>query len=131
MTVKRPRKIETEKAPTPVGPYSQAVAYGGLLYLSGQIPIDPANNEVVDGSIEQQTQRVLENLRAVLAEAGASPADVLKTTIYLTDLNLFPRVNQVYAQFFTADPKPARATVQVAKLPLGVAVEIDAIAALP
>ncbi len=127
----RPTEVETSEAPAPVGPYSQAIAYGGMLYLSGQIPLDPASGELVSGSIEAQTQRVLDNLRAVLAAAGATPSDVVKTTIYMTDLGLFPRVNAVYGEFFTGDPVPARATVQVAGLPLGVDVEIDAIARIP
>ncbi len=126
-----PSEIKTSAAPAPVGPYSQAIAYGGLLYVSGQIPLDPESGEQVEGTIEEQTRRVLENLGAVLAAGGASSSDVLKTTIYITDLGLFPRVNAVYGAFFTSEPQPARATVQVAALPLGVDIEIDAIARIP
>lgn len=120
--------VRSEGAPSPVGPYSQAVASDGRIYLSGQIPLDPASGALVEGDIEAQTERVLENLRAVLAAADCDPADVVRTTIYLTDLANFSRVNAVYARFFDADPAPARSTVQVAALPLGAEVEIDAIA---
>jgi 2-iminobutanoate/2-iminopropanoate deaminase len=121
-------EVRTSKAPDPVGPYSQAIRSEGLLFLSGQIPLDPNSGSPVDGEIEAQTRQVLDNLRAVL-EAGDSSLDrVLKTTVYLIDLSLFPRVNAVYAEYFASDPAPARATVQVAALPLGVQVEIDAIA---
>jgi len=122
------REIRTERAPAPVGPYSQAIAFGDLVFASGQIPLDPSTGEAVGGEIEAQTEQVLENLRAVLEAGGASLGSVLKTTVYLTDLSLFPRVNAVYAGAFSAEPAPARATVEVAALPLGVAVEIDAIA---
>jgi 2-iminobutanoate/2-iminopropanoate deaminase len=122
------REIRSPAAPAPVGPYSQAVARAGLLYASGQIPLDPATGALVAGEIEAQTERVIANLRAVLEAGGSSLARVLKTTVYLTDLALFPRVNAVYAKHFTGAPLPARATVQVAALPLGAAIEIDAIA---
>ena len=122
------REIRTERAPAPVGPYSQAIAFGDLVFASGQIPLDPSTGKTVGGEIEAQTEQVLENLRAVLEAGGASLGSVLKTTVYLTDLSLFPRVNAVYAGAFSAEPAPARATVEVAALPLGVAVEIDAIA---
>jgi 2-iminobutanoate/2-iminopropanoate deaminase len=124
------KEIRTEAAPQPVGPYSQAVVHGGLVYASGQVPIDPATNIVVDGEIEAQTEQVLVNLGAVLNAAGSSLDRVIRATVYLTDLGLFPRVNAVYARHMNGDPKPARATVQVAALPLGVQVEIDAIAAI-
>ena len=124
------QKIETDQAPTPVGPYSQAIAHCGLLFLSGQIPLNPQTSELVQGEIEAQTQQVLDNMRAVLAAANLTPSDVVKTTIFLTDLSLFPRVNEVYGKFFTSEPQPARSTVEVSKLPLGVAVEIEAIARL-
>ena len=120
--------IRSERAPDPVGPYSQAVASGDLLFLSGQIPLDPASGELVAGEIEDQTHRVLANLSAVLEAGGSSLGQVVKTTVYLTDLSLFPRMNAVYAEYFSGDPAPARATVQVAALPLGSKVEIDAIA---
>jgi 2-iminobutanoate/2-iminopropanoate deaminase len=118
-------------APTPVGPYSQAIVSGGLVFASGQIPIDPASGKLVEGEIEAQAERVLDNLRAVLEAAGSSLDHVVRASVYLVDLSVFPRVNAVYARYFTADPKPARTTVQVAALPLGARVEIDAIATLP
>jgi 2-iminobutanoate/2-iminopropanoate deaminase len=123
-------EVRSEAAPAPVGPYSQAVIHGGLVYASGQIPLDPASGELVRGEIEDQAHQVLANLSAVLDAAGSSLQRVLKTTVYLTDLSLFPRVNAVYAEHFDAEPSPARATVQVAALPLGAEVEIDAIGAL-
>jgi 2-iminobutanoate/2-iminopropanoate deaminase len=122
------KELRTRAAPAPVGPYSQAVEHAGWIFLSGQIPLDPATGRLVEGEIEAQARRVLENLRAVLETAGASLADVVRTTIYLVDLALFPRVNAVYAEHFTAEPRPARSTVQVAALPLGAQLEIDAIA---
>ena len=124
------KEIRSGAAPEPVGPYSQAVAVepGGLVFLSGQIPLDPATGTLVEGEIEDQTRRVLANLRAVLEAAGLSFDHVVRTTIYLTDLSHFPRVNAVYADHFTHEPPPARATVQVAALPLGAQIEIDAIA---
>jgi 2-iminobutanoate/2-iminopropanoate deaminase len=125
------KEVRTAGAPAPVGPYSQAVAHGGFVFASGQIPLDPASGRLVDGGVEEQTRRVLANLRAVLEAAGTTLDGVLRTTIYLTDLAHFPRVNAVYAEHFAAEPRPARATVQVAALPLGAAVEIDAIARLP
>jgi len=124
-------EIRTPNAPDPVGPYSQAVRSGPFLFASGQIPLDPASGRIVEGEIEDQTRRVLENLSAVLVAGGASLGDVVRTTVYVTDLSLFPRINAVYAEFFPAEPAPARATVQVAALPLGAQVEIDAIAVAP
>jgi 2-iminobutanoate/2-iminopropanoate deaminase len=123
-------EVKTASAPDPVGPYSQAVRFGALVFASGQIPLDPASGKLVEGEIEDQTRQVIANLEAVLKEAGSSLSAVLKTTVFLTDLSLFPRVNAVYAEHFRGDPSPARATVQVAALPLGVAVEIDAVAAV-
>ena len=122
------KEARSNAAPAPVGPYSQAVEHDGWIFASGQIPLDPASGELVGGEIEDQTRQVLANLRAVLEAAGASLDDVVRTTIYLIDLGHFPRVNAVYAEHFTAEPQPARATVQVAALPLGAAIEIDAIA---
>ena len=122
------KEARSDAAPAPVGPYSQAVEHDGWIFASGQIPLDPASGELVGGEIEDQTRQVLANLRAVLEAAGASLDDVVRTTIYLIDLGHFPRVNAVYAEHFTAEPQPARATVQVAALPLGAAIEIDAIA---
>lgn len=126
------KPIASASAPRAIGPYSQAVAVpasGRLVYLSGQIPLDPATGELVKGTIEEETRRVMDNLQAVLAEAGAGFGDVVKTTIYLTDLGDFTRVNEVYGGYLGAVP-PARATVQVAALPRGARVEIDAIAVL-
>jgi 2-iminobutanoate/2-iminopropanoate deaminase len=122
------KELRTSAAPAPVGPYSQAVEHAGWIFLSGQIPLDPATGRLVQGEIEEQARRVLENLRAVLEAADASFADVIRTTIYLVDLAVFPRVNAVYAEYFSASPRPARSTLQVAALPLGAQIEIDAIA---
>ncbi len=124
------REVKSDAAPEPVGPYSQAVAHGNLLFASGQIPIDPTTGALVAGEIEDETRQVIANLRAVLEAGGSSLARVVKATVYVTDLSLFARINAVYAEHFTGDPTPARATVQVAALPLGARVEIDAIAAL-
>jgi 2-iminobutanoate/2-iminopropanoate deaminase len=122
------KAIESQAAPAPVGPYSQAVAHGEWVFASGQIPLDPETGKLVSGEIEAQTERVIANLSAVLEAAGTSLARVVKATVYVTDLALFARINAVYARHFTGDPPPARATVQVAALPLGADVEIDAIA---
>lgn len=121
--------IHTEQAPAAIGPYSQAVRVDRWLFCSGQIPINPATNVVehYDGDVAKQAAQVLANLRAILQAAGATPAHVVKTTIYLVDMNDFAAVNDTYAQFF-GDHKPARATVAVARLPKDVRVEIDAIA---
>jgi 2-iminobutanoate/2-iminopropanoate deaminase len=119
--------IATAAAPPALGPYSQAVRVGQWLFLSGQIGLDPATGELVSGGVTAETNRVLENLRAVLGAAGASFANVVRTTIYLADLADFGGVNEIYARFFQA-PFPARATVGVAALPRGARVEIDAIA---
>jgi 2-iminobutanoate/2-iminopropanoate deaminase len=120
--------ISTSKAPAAIGPYSQAVSWENLIFVSGQIPIDPATGQVVGGDVADQTERVLENLAAILEAAGASLDQVLKTTVYLRDLNDFGKMNEVYARFFRQQP-PARATVQVGRLPRDVAVEIEVIAA--
>lgn len=121
------RAVSTEAAPAAIGPYSQAVVAGGLVFLSGQIPLDPERGRLIEGTIEDETRRVLQNLAAVLAAEGLTLDAVVRTTVYLTDLEDFPRVNQTYAEFFH-EPFPARATVQVAALPRGAKVEIDAIA---
>jgi 2-iminobutanoate/2-iminopropanoate deaminase len=121
--------IATEQAPRAIGPYSQAVVSHGLAYLSGQIPLDPATGQVVEGDIAAQTARVLENIEAVLAACGATLGDVLKTTVYLQDMAGFAQMNEVYARFFPAEP-PARSTVEVARLPRGARIEIDAIASV-
>lgn len=124
------KEVSTADAPAPVGPYSQAVAHGNLLFASGQIPLDPKTGKIVEGDIEAQTERVIANLSAVLEAANTSLERVIRTTVYVTDLAMFVRVNGVYARFFRGNPAPARATVQVAALPLGALVEIDAIASL-
>jgi 2-iminobutanoate/2-iminopropanoate deaminase len=121
--------ISTGHAPKAIGPYSQAVVYQGLAYLSGQIALDPATNQVVEGGISAQTQRVLENIQAVLEACGASLESVLKTTVFLKDMGDFAAMNETYARYF-ANNAPARSTVQAAKLPRDVAVEIDVIAAV-
>lgn len=121
--------IHTPQAPAAIGPYSQAVVYHGIAYLSGQIPLDPATGQIVAGGIVEQTEQVMKNLGAVLEAAGSSFGKVLKTTIYLQDLGQFTTVNEIYGRYLTSEP-PARATVQVAKLPREVMVEIDAIAAV-
>lgn len=121
--------IQSEAAPKAIGPYSQAVSVpaGRMVFLSGQIPLDPATGEIVAGDIAAQTEQVMKNLGAVLAEAGFSFDHVVRCGIFLTDLGDFARVNEVYARYFPVNP-PARATVQVSALPRGVKVEIDAIA---
>jgi 2-iminobutanoate/2-iminopropanoate deaminase len=119
--------VSTTEAPGAIGPYSQAVRSGTLLFCSGQIPLDPATGKIVDGGIEEQTDRVLMNLGAVLKAGGGSYGSVLKTTVYMVDLSEFPRMNAVYGKYFPAS-SPARATVQVSALPLGARVEIDAVA---
>lgn len=121
-------EIRTAEAPAPVGPYSQAIRSGDVVYVSGQIPLDPKTGEKVEGEIEDEARQVLANLKAVLEAAGSGMDRVVKATVYLTDLSLFPRVNAVYAEAFDSDPAPARVTVGVAALPLGAQVEIDAIA---
>jgi reactive intermediate/imine deaminase len=120
------QSIQTEAAPRAIGSYSQAIRSGQTVYLSGQIPLDPSTMELVEGSFEQQLERVFENLKAVASAAGGSLADVLKLTIYVTDLANFPQVNEVMPRFFK-EPFPARAVVGAAQLPLGVPVEIEAI----
>lgn len=122
--------VTTDKAPAAIGPYSQAVVHHGTAYLSGQIPIDPATGQVVEGGIEAQTERVLENLKGLLEACGATLADVLKVTVYLRDLGEFARMNEVFARYFIQDP-PARATIEAARLPRDVRIEVDAIAAVP
>jgi len=121
--------VATTNAPQAIGPYSQAVRRGEWLWVSGQIGLDPASGTLVSGGTVEETKRVLDNLRAVIAAAGGSLDDIVRTTIYLVDLADFARVNEVYAGYFTA-PFPARATVGVAALPRGARVEIDAIAVL-
>jgi len=119
--------VSTENAPKAIGPYSQAVRWNGLVFCSGQIPLHPSTGQLVEGGIEEQTVRVLENLKAVLEAAGASFESVLKTTIFVKDLGDFAKVNEVYSRYFPVNP-PARATVEAARLPRDVKVEIEAIA---
>ncbi len=121
--------VATQKAPQAIGPYSQAIKANGLVFASGQIPIDPANGQIIAGDIAAQTERVLKNLGAVLAAAGSSLERVVKTTVFLKNMSDFPRMNDVYGRFFTKEP-PARSTVEVARLPKDVLVEIDVIALL-
>ena len=119
--------VATEQAPAAIGPYSQAIAAAGLVFCSGQIPLDPVTGQIVEGGIDTQTRRVLDNLTAVLQAAGSSPEQVVKTTIFLADMNDFATVNTIYAEYFGTEP-PARSTVQVARLPRDVRVEVEAIA---
>lgn len=123
------RAVQTDSAPAAIGPYSQAVAANGFLFTAGQIPLDPATGQVIGGDVTAQTERVLANLAAVLEAAGTSWSAVVRTTVFLHDMNDFPAVNQVYGRVL-GSARPARSTVQVAALPRGVLVEIDAIAAL-
>ncbi len=122
--------IATEKAPKAVGPYSQAVQAGGFLFTAGQLGLDPATGSFAGEDVEAQTRQAMENLKAILAAAGCTFADVVKTTIYVADLAHFKTVNAIYGSYF-ADEPPARSTVQVAALPLGGLVEIEMIAKLP
>ncbi|MFH1323222.1 MAG: RidA family protein [Methanobacteriota archaeon] len=119
--------VNTSKAPNAIGPYSQAIKVNKMVFLSGQIAIDPKTQQFVDGDIETQTKRVLDNLKSVLEASGSSLESVVKTTIYLTDINDFSKVNEIYASYFSSG-KPARSTVCVAALPKNAKVEIDAIA---
>ena len=122
--------ISTSVAPSAIGPYSQAIRAGDLLFVSGQIPIDPSTGKLIeDGSIKAQTQRVLENLVAIVRAAGGSIENVVRTTVFLRDMNDFAEMNSVYAEFFKSAP-PARSTVQAARLPRDVSVEIDCIAVI-
>jgi len=123
------KHVTTPHAPTPIGPYSQGVIAGGLLFVSGQIAIDPASNQLVTGEIEAQTEQVMKNLLAVLTAAKMGADNVVKTTVYLADLADFPKMNEVYARFLGKTP-PARSTIQAAALPRGVKVEIDVIGVL-
>jgi 2-iminobutanoate/2-iminopropanoate deaminase len=123
------RTVSTESAPVAIGPYSQGIIAGGFLYTAGQIALDPSTTQVVEGDVVAQTKRVLQNLEAVLAAAGASWKDVVKTTVFLQDMKDFPRMNEVYSEVM-GDARPARSTVQVAGLPRGVLVEIELVAHL-
>ncbi|MFO7320687.1 MAG: RidA family protein [Chloroflexota bacterium] len=121
--------IQTDKAPAAVGPYSQAIVANGMVFTAGQVPLDPSTGKLVEGDIRAQTTQVLKNVQAVLEAAGSSLDKVVKTTVFLKDLNDFAAMNETYAQFFTNQP-PARSTVQVARLPLDALVEIETIALL-
>jgi 2-iminobutanoate/2-iminopropanoate deaminase len=120
--------VTTDRGPKPIGPYSQAVKTNGFLYLSGQVALDPKTNEMSTGDIRQQTERALENIKGILEAAGSNLHHVIKTTVFLRDMNDFPAMNEVYARYFTAAP-PARSTVQAARLPKDALVEIEVIAA--
>lgn len=123
------RIVETEQAPRPVGPYSQAVSSGGFVFVSGQAALDPATGELIGGDVRAQTERVLENISAVLEAAGSGLERVVKVNVFLADMDDFAAMNEVYGRFFGAAP-PARTTVAVARLPLGAIVEIEAVATL-
>jgi len=120
-------RVQTDEAPKAIGPYSQAIRANGLIFASGQIPLDPSTMQIVEGGIREQTERVLKNLAAVLQASGSSLDQVVKTTVFLADLGDFTEMNEAYARFFGAAP-PARSTVEVARLPRDVRVEIDVIA---
>lgn len=121
--------ICTDQAPAAIGPYSQAIKMGAMVFVSGQIPIDPATGDIVNGDIKVQTRQVLTHLQSVLEAAGTSMANVVKTTVFITNMDDFSQVNEIYAEFFTMQP-PARACVEVSRLPKNVSVEIEAIAIL-
>jgi 2-iminobutanoate/2-iminopropanoate deaminase len=126
MSLKR-EIVSTPKAPAAIGPYSQAVQIGDLIYTAGQIPLVPETGKLIEGGIEEQTRQVMQNLANILEAAGSSLAHVVKTTIFVTNLGDFAAINKVYGSFFAGDP-PARSTVQVAALPLGASVEIEVVA---
>lgn len=121
------RRVHTEDAPAAIGPYSQGIASGDLVFTAGQIPLDPVTMQVVEGDIAVQTDRALKNLRAILEEAGASLSSVIKTTVFLADMNEFSAMNEVYARWF-GDHRPARSAVEVSRLPKDVRIEIEAVA---
>jgi 2-iminobutanoate/2-iminopropanoate deaminase len=121
--------ISTEKAPQAIGPYSQAVQFNNLLFISGQIPLEPNSGEIVKGNIKELTKQILDNLNAILTASGSSLDNVLRTTIFLTNLDDYAEVNEIYAEFFEKS-MPARSTVQVSRLPMDVPIEIDAIASV-
>jgi len=120
--------IQTSKAPAPIGPYNQAILTGNTLYTSGQIAINPVNGELVTGDIKNETQMVMENLKAILSEAGMTFENVIKSTIFISDMNNFAKINEVYGKYFNEATAPARETVEVANLPKFVNVEISVIA---
>ena len=120
--------IKTDKAPLPVGPYNQAILVDKTLYISGQVAINPENNEVIKGSVEDATKLIMKNIQSILDEAGFNFKDVVRSKIYLTDMNNFSKVNAIYGSYFEKNNDPARTTIEVSGLPLGVDVEIDMIA---
>ncbi|QXP52418.1 MULTISPECIES: RidA family protein [unclassified Cellulophaga] len=122
--------INTPNAPAPIGPYNQAVLAGNMLYISGQIPIDPTTGNLVEGDIKEETKQSMENLKAILEEAGTTFENVIKSSIFIKDMNQFAQINEVYATYFDAETAPARETVEVANLPKFVNVEISMIAML-
>lgn len=130
MSESDPKAIQTDAAPRAIGPYSQAIVANGFVFCSGQIALDPATGQIIDGDVRAQTARVMDNLRAVLAAAGTDLGRAVKATIFLKDLGDFSAVNEVYGSYFTGTP-PARATVEVSRLPRDVRVEIDLVAVLP
>ena len=119
--------VYTDKAPRPVGPYSQAILIDGFLFVSGQIPIDPSTGKLIDGTFEEKTRRVLENVKAIIEAAGGTLDDVVKVTVYLKDIGKFSEFNKVYSEYFKGVP-PARVVVEVSNLPLGADLEMEAIA---
>jgi 2-iminobutanoate/2-iminopropanoate deaminase len=121
------QRVQTDNAPKAIGPYSQAIKANGLVFMSGQIPLDPATMQLVEGGIREQTRRVMENLKAVVTAAGGSLDSIVRTTVFLADLNDFAEMNEAYGGFFGENP-PARSTVEVRRLPRDVRIEIDAIA---
>ena len=129
MTRHKKKVIQTNKAPAPVGPYSQAILAGGWLFVAGQIPLDPETGEMVKGGFEDKVRRVLDNLKAIVEAAGGSLGDVVKVTVYLRDISLFPRFNQIYAEYFKEKP-PARVVVEVSNLPKDADLEVEAVAYL-
>jgi 2-iminobutanoate/2-iminopropanoate deaminase len=124
------QRISTNHAPAAMGPYSQGIRSGNLLFTAGQVGLDPATGKLVEGGIQEQTRRVLDNVSAILEAAGASFDDVVKTTVFLSDIANFAAMNEIYKQYFGSDSPPARSTVQVAALPLGALVEIETMAVL-
>ena len=124
------KAINTNKAPLPVGPYNQAVMVKNTLYISGQVALNPTNNELIQGSIDEESHQIMKNIESILKEAGLDFKNVVRSKIYLTDMNNFSKVNEVYGSYFEKGHEPARTTIEVSGLPLGVDVEIDMIAVI-